>query len=181
MNEGRLLNEKNVVSATVVLSLIAIYFSYTNDLIVAYNDAAAHLNTARRMVDSLTPGVVQVGSVWLPLLHLFELPFASSFYLWKTGLAGSIVSGLSFVIASFFLYKLLLFVSDSKLSAVIAILAFVTNINLLYLQTTAMFEPLLMATALGAVFFLTRWARDGQVSPTTFRSIFYYAFHPDSL
>lgn len=155
--------EKIVLCCLIAVSVLAVYVSYTSGVLVAYNDAAAHLNTARRMIDSLTPGVVQIGSVWLPLLHLFELPFVANDFLWRTGLAGSIVSGASFVIAGLFLYKLLIFVTNKKLAAIVGVIIFATNSNVLYLQTTAMFEPLLMATAFGAIYFLTKWAKDGKV------------------
>ena len=39
-----------------------------------YGDADAHLKIARRIVDSQTPGYEQIGTVWLPLLHLLMLP-----------------------------------------------------------------------------------------------------------
>lgn len=142
-----------------LISFVAIFVSYTRGIMVAYNDAAAHLNTARRIIDNLTPGMVQIGSVWLPLLHLLEIPFVANDFLWRTGLAGAIVSSISFIGASYYLYKLIHYMSDDEWAAAIGVLAFVTNANLLYLQTTAMFEPLLMLTALGAVYFLSRWAR----------------------
>ena len=155
--------EKLVLCSLISVSILAIYVSFVSGTIVAYNDAAAHLNTARRMIDNLTPGVVQIGSVWLPLLHILEVPFVANTFLWKTGLAGSLVSGTSFVIAGLFLYKLLSFVTQKRLPAIVGVIIFAANINLLYLQTTAMFEPLLMATAIAAIFFLTKWARDGEV------------------
>lgn len=149
---------KIVLIFSTVVSLLAVYFSYTSGLLVAYNDAAAHLNTARRMIDSLTPGIVQIGSVWLPLLHIFELPFVVNTYMWSSGLAGAAVSSLSFIFTCYFLYKLLVLVTNKTLPGIVGILILATNPNLLYLQTTAMFEPLLMATAVAAVYFLTRWA-----------------------
>lgn len=155
--------ERILIILLIFISVTATYFSYVNNVLVAYNDAAAHLNTSRRMIDSLTPGVVQIGSVWLPLLHIVQLPFVANFFLWKTGLAGSIVSGISFVIAAFYIYKLLFLVSGKKIAGLAGVIVFVTNVNLLYLQSTSMFEPLLMATAMGAVYFLTRWAKDRQV------------------
>jgi len=145
---------------SITLSIIATYISYTTNNILAYNDATAHLNTARRMIDNLTPGLAQIGSVWLPLLHVFELPFVASNFLWQTGLAGAIVSGASFVVTSFFLYRLLFYMTKSAFAAFLGVLILITNINLLYLQTTAMFEPLLMATELGAVYFFTKWANE---------------------
>lgn len=152
--------EKLCLFITIIFSVTAIYISYTTHVILAYNDATAHLNTARRVVDNLTPGLVQLGSVWLPLLHILELPFAANFFLWQSGLAGAIVSGTSFVLSGLILYKIVYYLTRKTWAAVFAVLAFITNINLLYLQTTAMFEPLLMVTEFAAVFFLTRWVKE---------------------
>lgn len=154
------LYSKLLVLVAVLFSMTATYISYTSHVILAYNDATAHLNTSRRIIDNLTPGLVQIGSVWLPLLHIFQLPFVSNDFLWHSGLSGAIVSGLSFVIASFFLFKLIDFITKDKIASLLASLVFMTNINLLYLQTTAMFEPLLMAMVLGAIYYLARWSRD---------------------
>lgn len=150
---------KSTLLLVSLISFTAIYISYKLNYIVAYNDAAAHLNTARRVIDNLTPGIVQIGSVWLPLLHILEMPFVAVDILWTTGLAGSIVSSISFIGASYFLYKLLRFVTDDDWAAAIGTLMFATNANLVYLQTTAMFEPLLMVLAIGSVYFLTRWSK----------------------
>lgn len=155
-----------------IVSVAAIYYSYTHGILVAYNDAAAHLNTARRMIDNLTPGLVQIGSVWLPLLHIVELPFVANTFLWRTGLAGSIVSGISFVVASVFLYKLVYYMSNNKLAGFAAVLVFIANLNLLYLQTTAMFEPLLMACAMAATYFLTKWIKERQTNDIVLAALF---------
>lgn len=152
-------NEKLIIALSLTLSILATYYSYTHNIIVSYNDAAAHLNTARRIIDSLTPGLVQIGSVWLPLLHVLELPFVANTFLWKTGLAGAIVSGISFVVSTIYLYKLSYLVTKSKWASFASVIVFVGNLNLLYLQTTAMFEPLLMATAIPAAYYLTLWLK----------------------
>lgn len=152
--------EKFLIFALVAISTAAAYISYSKGVMVAYNDAAAHLNTARRIIDNLTPGLVQIGSVWLPLLHIVELPFVASTFLWKTGLAGSIVSGISFTVAGMYLYKLMYLVSGKVTTALVAVFAYVANPNLLYMQTTAMFEPLLLATLVGAIYYLVLWAKE---------------------
>lgn len=151
--------EKTLLILTIIFSVSAIYISYTTGIMTAYNDATAHLNTARRMIDSLTPGFVQIGSIWLPLLHLLELPFVVNDFLYFSGLAGAIVSGISFIVASVFLYKLVLLVTQKMSAAFLGALLFITNGNLLYMQTTAMFEPLLMSVVLAAVYYLAKWTK----------------------
>ncbi len=39
-----------------------------------YGDGIAHMEGARRIFDSLTPGMEEIGSVWLPLYHLVCAP-----------------------------------------------------------------------------------------------------------
>lgn len=156
--------EKIVLIISTALSLVALYFSYTFGVMLAYNDATAHLNTARRMIDNLTPGLVQIGSVWLPLLHIFELPFVANDFLWQTGLAGAIVSAISFILSSLLLYKLVFYITNSRMGSLIGVLIFATNANMLYLQTTAMFEPLLTVNALGVIYYLSRWTKEGKAN-----------------
>jgi hypothetical protein len=149
---------------TITVAFIALYISFTHNLILSYNDGNAHLDTARRVIDSLTPGLVQLGSVWLPLLHILLIPFVTNFYLWQSGLAGSIVSMASFFVSAYFSYQLVLLYTKNKWIAFIGVLILVTNANLLYMQTTPMFEPLSLATALGAVYFFAKWSLNDQLS-----------------
>src|SRR5260221_1246868 len=92
--------------AVVVLALLsagAVRFVYQHGYILYYGDAAAHLNIARRVADSRTPGLDQLGTVWLPLPHLLMAPLAGDNRLWRTGIAGAIPSAGCFVLAGGFL------------------------------------------------------------------------------
>jgi len=64
-----------VLATLVVVSISAWGFYFQQGLTLSYNDARSHLNVARRVVDSLQPGAAQIGSVWLPLYHVLEIPF----------------------------------------------------------------------------------------------------------
>src|SRR5712691_12825510 len=68
-----------------------------------YGDAEAHLNIARRILDSRTPGPEQIGTVWLPLPHALMVPFVMRDDWWRNGVAGVIVSCACFVLAGAFL------------------------------------------------------------------------------
>ena len=83
-----------MLGALALLSACAITVFYSNGWLLYYGDAEAHLNIARRMVDSRTPGYDQVGTVWLPLPHWAMLPFARVDALWRSGLAGAIPSAI---------------------------------------------------------------------------------------
>ena len=81
-----------------VASVGAWSFYYLNNLTLSYNDARSHLNVSRRVVNSLQPGFAQLGSVWLPLQHVLQLPTIGFDYMYRTGLSGSIVSMIAFYI-----------------------------------------------------------------------------------
>jgi hypothetical protein len=118
-------------------------------------DGVAHLNIARRVFDHPQPQLKLIGTVWLPLQHLLLLPLVQSDALWATGLAGSLISILSFWAAAFFLYQLgcRLF-RDVKL-AWLGVGFFVLNPNILYLQSTALGEMLYIALILGFYYYLS--------------------------
>src|SRR5581483_1295968 len=107
-----------------------------------YGDAQAHLDNARRIVDSRTPGYYQIGTVWLPLPPLLMLPLVWNTCLWHTGLACAIPAACCFVLAGSFLYLSSRRVFQSEAAAWAATLAFALNPNLLYLQATPMTEPM---------------------------------------
>jgi len=60
--------------AIVVSVLSFIYFSHQGT-ILSYKDAVSHMEIAKRIFNSPTPGFGQLGGVWLPLPHLLMLPF----------------------------------------------------------------------------------------------------------
>lgn len=65
-----------------ILLLIGTFFSFLSFGVVflqhletAYPDSQAHLLIARRVCDSSSVGLAQLGAVWLPLTHVMSLPF----------------------------------------------------------------------------------------------------------
>ena len=60
--------------AAALVSAGAVWFSWRSGWTLYYGDAEAHLNIARRIIDSRTPGYAQFGTVWLPGLHALLLP-----------------------------------------------------------------------------------------------------------
>src|SRR5271169_6117079 len=92
------------ILASAAVMAAAIVWFYRTGAILYFGDAEAHLNIARRIVDSRTPGWSQIGTTWLPLPHLLMLPLVRHDWLWRTGLAGAITSGLSMTIAVAFLF-----------------------------------------------------------------------------
>ena len=80
------------VAVWVAILLVAfgsLHFFFARNLTQLYGDTLAHMEAARRLFDSLTPGYGEIGNVWLPLFHLLAAPLALSDHLWRTGLAGT--------------------------------------------------------------------------------------------
>jgi hypothetical protein len=118
-----------------------------------YGDAEAHLDIARRIVDSRKPGYDQIGTVWLPLPHVLMLPFVRNNRLWRSGLAGAIPSSACFVIAGIFLYAAIRRAAHSSAVALASLGLLALNPNLLYLQATPMTETVFLAALMALLYF----------------------------
>jgi hypothetical protein len=149
------------VSLLVACSFVAARWVHEKGYTLYYGDAEAHLNIARRVLDSRTPGPEQLGTVWLPLPHLFMIPFVMRDSWWRNGLAGAIPSSICFVLAGSFLFAAARRAYSSTLSAFEVLLIFALNPNLLYLQSTPMTETLFVAS-LAAIVWAMLWFRDSQ-------------------
>ena len=123
---------------------LALAVSARQGYMLLYGDAVAHLGIARRIVDTNTPGLMQLGSPWLPLPHLLMLPFVSNMTWWQDGMAGAWPSLVCYVIAVAGVYRLARRLMPTQW-ALVAAGFFGLNANLLYLSTTAMNEPLFLA------------------------------------
>lgn len=138
-------SEKIIFVLSLIGAIFATYISYTHDWILAYGDAESHINIAKNVINGLTPGFAQLGGIWLPLTHLLMVPFVYFDPLWRTGLAGSIVSGIFYTISCVFIFKLTKLITNSLFASFIAFILFATNVNILYLQSTPMTEVPLIA------------------------------------
>jgi hypothetical protein len=143
-----------------ILSGISVYFFIhylQNGLGLSYNDARSHLDIGRRVVEGLKPGLAQLGSVWLPLNHMLMIPLIWNDWMWHTGFAGAIWNMLSFVGTGLVIYKYLEKLNVGILGRVVAVAVFAANVNILYLQSTAMTEPLLLFTMTMSCYYLLTW------------------------
>ncbi len=147
-----------VVFCVLVASVLAFTFCYGHGLLLLYGDAVAHLGIARRVFDSLNPGLHQLGTVWLPLPHLLLLPFVQKMEWWQTGIAGAFPSMASYILAAAGLYRLARLWLSARFS-VLALAFFALNPGLLYMQTTAMTEPLFLAEMIWSVLLLALFHR----------------------
>lgn len=140
-----------------LLSAAAVFFFASRGWLLYYGDAEAHLNIARRVVDSQTPGYDQLGTVWLPLPHVLMLPFVRRDAWWRSGLAGAIPSALCFVAAGSFLFAAVRSLFSSHAAAVAATALLALNPNQLYLQSIPMTEPVFLACLTALLYFTVRF------------------------
>lgn len=130
----------------------AALFYWHLDLTLSHYDAKGHLVVARRILDGLTPGWLQIGAVWLPLPHLLNMIPVQVDALYRTGASGVAISILSFGLLVYAASRFVIGLGGSTLAAATVAILVASNPNLLYLQSTPMTEPLLLGLlALGIV------------------------------
>jgi hypothetical protein len=143
-----------------------LYYQRHGDILL-YGDAVAHINIARRVFDSQTPGLLQLGTVWLPLPHLLMLAFIVPMRLWQSGTGGSIPSMAAYILSVLGIFRLARAVlvedgeiaSSSKVVAWAAAILYAANPNLIYMQATAMGEALYLAFFIWALVYFAEFAR----------------------
>src|SRR4029077_18673917 len=136
-------------------------------LTLSHYDARGHLVVARRIFDNITPGWQQIGAVWLPLPHLLNaLPVPIDLF-YRTGASAVALSILSFAGATGAIAWIVSALTESRAAAVVAAMVFAANPNVLYLQSTPMTEPLLLAlTLLGVALLVDQEALKGCATST---------------
>ena len=156
--EALSLKTRLIVAGVIVgVASASLGFFYSRGLINLYGDSMAHLEGARRILDSRTPGYPEIGTVWLPVPHLLMALPAQNNFLWRTGLAGGIVSTLAFILACWIVFKLSYRMSASMMVGVIALAGFMLCPNMLYLASTPLTEPLALLFVLLMVHELFRF------------------------
>lgn len=158
-----------VFAGCAAASLAAIAWSWRHDALLNYGDAVAHLHIARRVLDGRHTGISQLGSVWLPLPHLLMLPLVAHFAWWANGLAGLIPSALAYLLGCTGLYRLARKWLPPS-TAVLGLAFFALNANLLYLQTTAMTEPLFLCEMIWGSVWLVEWRQSIDAPASAARS-----------
>ncbi len=136
-------------------------FFYSHRLSNLYGDGLAHMEGARRIFDSLTPGYQEIGSVWLPLYHLICAPLALNNFLWRSGLAGGIVSSLAFALTCYVLFCLGAEMNRNVAAGVVALAGALLCPSFLYLASTPLTEPLAILCFALVVYALFRYSLAG--------------------
>lgn len=166
-------------------SVFSFLFFYQRGDVLLYGDAVAHINIARRVFDSKTPGLLQLGTVWLPLPHLLMIPFLISDLLWTRGAGGSIPSMAGYVFGVVGIFRLVRGVmshgispgltlsnppaevspsdlradATARFAAWTAAIVYAANPNLIYMQATAMGEAVYLAFFIWAVVYFSEYLR----------------------
>ena len=152
-------------------SLFSFFYYFQHSDLLLYGDAVAHINIARRVFDSQTPGLLQLGTVWLPLPHLLTIPFIISNSLWQNCAGGSFPSMIAYVFGVVGIFRLVRGLLESypstgvpsktpvAVGAWTAAVVYGANPNLLYMQTTAMTESLYLCLFIWAVVFIAEFIR----------------------
>jgi hypothetical protein len=139
-------------------------YSVNSHSLLYYADSISHLVRARQLIDYSSPGLEQIGTVWLPLPHLILLPFSLVDLLFKTGLAGTFVSLPSLAIAAAIIYRIIKVQTDISWIAILGSCLFFLNPNILYLGITAMTEALFMFFFIVAAFYFQKSVLSGMDS-----------------
>jgi 4-amino-4-deoxy-L-arabinose transferase-like glycosyltransferase len=151
------------------VSVLSFLFYFQRGDVLLYGDAIAHMNIARRVFDSKTPGLLQLGTVWLPLPHLLMIPFLISHEMWQRGAGGSLPSLVAYVFGVVGMFRLVRGSLESsgkpdaavRAAAWTAAVVYAANPNLIYMQTTAMGESLYLAFFIWAVVYFGESQHEG--------------------
>jgi hypothetical protein len=158
-----------VTATALAVSALSLAYFYHHGMTNLYLDGIAHVNIARKVVDSPEHSFwrqyLQIGSPWLPVHTVLMLPLVSSDFLWRTGLAGTLISMAAFVVTAIAMYLLAweLYCSRRKASHLLSLVTagvFVFNPAIVYMQSTPMTESLFMAVLASVVLMLYRWSRN---------------------
>jgi hypothetical protein len=157
-----------VAQLAACVSFISFAYYFQHGGLLLYGDAVAHINIARRVFDSRTPGLLQLGTVWLPLPHLLMTPFLLSDAAWQSGIGGAIPSMVAYALGTAGVFRLVrsALSADSRpdpaarIAAWLSSIIYAANPNLIYLQVTAMTESLYLAQFIWAVVYFSEFARE---------------------
>src|SRR5258708_30604375 len=78
-----------VAQLAAAVSIASFFYYLRHGDLLLYGDAVAHINIARRVFDSQTPGRRQLGPVWLLLPHVLMMAVILFRWGWQTGIGGA--------------------------------------------------------------------------------------------
>jgi hypothetical protein len=149
-----------IASATLAVcfttSLYLLFFKGSYSLLY-YGDSIGHLVIARRIFDSILPGITQLGAVWLPMTHIMLAPFVASDFLFHTGMAGTIVSSISTAVTAVLIFRIVKMQFNSKAAGLLASALYLMNPSVIYMGVVPMMEAPFMMFFMLSVYYLQKW------------------------
>lgn len=170
----RLKIEYAIFAVVVVIGAIFSWYIYDIGLTKILVDQNSHLNIARQITDSITPGMSQVG-LWPPLLHFLMAPASAINPLFHSGLAGAAVLVPLLGLASVMLYKLIRLLTAGVLLGIFGVVLFVSNPYILYYAVTPMTELLFISTLIGVAYFMALWFKSEKITHLIVAALFIVA------
>ncbi|MBL8776812.1 MAG: hypothetical protein JNK12_12805 [Acidimicrobiales bacterium] len=150
---------RRVAVGAAAVALLATWWVSHQGLQLLYADTRSHLTIARRLVDGPNRGLVQLGTVWLPLQHLLLAPFSALDALWTSGWAGALVGAACLAVEAAALWHVTTVLNrDARFAGLVVVVLYVTNPTILFLHTSAFAEPVLYAAVLLTAAALVHWA-----------------------
>ncbi len=141
----------------------AALYLFAPDSFLMFGDAVSHIVRARQFIDSQQTGLINIGTVWLPLPHLMLIPFVAVDALFYSGTAGAFLGIPLLVSIVVMLFHLLDHLTGSARIAFVISLLFGLNPNIIYIALTPMTEiPLLFFLMVGA-FALLKFERSNRL------------------
>ncbi len=142
--------------ALAALGCAAAWYIHSLGLTLMLGDARANIVTSRFVLDSITPGLNQVG-FWNMLLHVLMSVPATVPILFHTGFAGAVTILPFFIAGGLFLFAAAHRLTGSRAIALFAVSLFALNPYVLYFLSVPMSETLFASNVMIAVYFLSRW------------------------
>jgi hypothetical protein len=153
------IGELLIGSSTIAVCFIVAYLLFTRDThsLVYYGDAVSHLVIAKKIFDSINPGIIQLGSLWPPMTHLMLAPFVTNDFLFRTGLAGTIVSAISTAVTTVILFRIVKLQFRSLLAGVISSALYMMNPSVIYMGIIPMMEAPFIMFFILSVYYIQKW------------------------
>jgi hypothetical protein len=148
-----------IASAVVVIGVVVSYMLLVRDqnILLYYGDSISHLLISRRLVDSIIPGLAQLGGVWLPMTHIFLSPFVINDFLFHTGFAGTIVSIVCTAVTAVACFRIVKFQFNSVPAGLLASSIFFMNPSVIYMGIVPMMEAPFMMFFMLSVYYVQKW------------------------
>ena len=150
-----------VVLAAFVVGALAVAWTFSRHLALTITDAQAHLVIARRIIDGPNAGLGQVGTVWLPFPHLLLSLFTLPIGWWRSGLGAALLGVLCLGVTCLATYRTAVRCTGSTLAGFVAVVVILSAPTMLFIHTTAMTEPVLLAAVSATLAAVTGWETKG--------------------